>query len=172
MAKRILAIVGLVLVVGATAVVAIAIWPSRTGTGDTTPTPTGQTRTAVSRPVGAPGKGPPPGSTDAPTTLRAQRASDVRFALQPVSGTLPVRHPFKHPPAAGVLFDVKSGEVLWQRRPRLEHAIASLTKMMTALMVARDDTPHERVEISRNAAHTSGSATGLLPRGRKVPLEP
>jgi serine-type D-Ala-D-Ala carboxypeptidase (penicillin-binding protein 5/6) len=174
MTRRILAIVGLVLALGVTAAVAIAIWPSRTGTGDTTPTSSTQTRTAISREVGGPGKGalPGEGSTDAPTTLRAQRAGDVHFALQPVSGALPVHHPFKHPPAAGILFDVKSGEVLWQRRPRMEHAIASLTKMMTALMVVRDDPPEERVRISRNAAHTAGSATGLLPGGRKVPLEP
>jgi D-alanyl-D-alanine carboxypeptidase (penicillin-binding protein 5/6) len=44
--------------------------------------------------------------------------------------------------------------------------------MMTALMVARADPPDARVRVSRNAAHTQGSATGLLPRGRKVPLEP
>ena len=25
--------------------------------------------------------------------------------------------------------------------------------------------------VSRNAAHTPGSATGLLPRGKKVPLD-
>jgi D-alanyl-D-alanine carboxypeptidase len=44
--------------------------------------------------------------------------------------------------------------------------------MMTALMVVNRNRPNERVRISRNAAHTSGSATGVLPRGRKVPLEP
>src|SRR5262249_7915264 len=95
-----------------------------------------------------------------------------RFALKPVIGPLPVQYRFKHPPAAGVLFDLKTGHVLWQRRPRLEHPIASLTKMMTALIVAQDDSPHERVRITRKAAQTPGSATGLLPRGRKVPLGP
>jgi D-alanyl-D-alanine carboxypeptidase len=44
--------------------------------------------------------------------------------------------------------------------------------MMTALMVSRTDPADERVKVSRNAANTQGSATGLLPRGRKVPLEP
>ncbi len=78
---------------------------------------------------------------------------------------------FKHPPLAGLLFDVKSGAVLWERKPQLERPIASLTKMMTALMVARTDPPDARVKVSRNAANTQGSATGLLPRGRKVPLE-
>jgi serine-type D-Ala-D-Ala carboxypeptidase (penicillin-binding protein 5/6) len=66
---------------------------------------------------------------------------------------------------------VKSGQILWQRNPRLEHPIASLTKMMTALLVAQHDPASARVRISRKAAHVSGSATGLLPRGRRVPLQ-
>jgi D-alanyl-D-alanine carboxypeptidase len=73
---------------------------------------------------------------------------------------------------AGILFDVKSGSVLWQRNPRLEHPVASLTKMMTALLVAKNDRPGEHVLVSRKAAQTPGSATGELPRGTKVPLEP
>jgi D-alanyl-D-alanine carboxypeptidase len=89
-----------------------------------------------------------------------------------VIGPLPVRYPFKHPPVAGILFDVKTGAVLWQRNPRLEHPIASLTKMMTALMVANTDRPGEHVLVTRKAAQVPGSATGLLPRGKKVPLEP
>ena len=34
------------------------------------------------------------------------------------------------------MFDVDSGEILWQRRPYRELPIASLTKMMTALLIA------------------------------------
>ena len=94
------------------------------------------------------------------------------FALLPVTGPLPVHYRFKHPPVAGILFDVKSGAVLWERNPRLEHPIASLTKMMTALIVANRNRPGEHVLVSRKAAQTPGSATGLLPRGKKVPLEP
>ena len=48
-----------------------------------------------------------------------------------------MRYRFKHPPLAGILFDVKSGQILWERHPALEHPIASLTKMMTALLVAQ-----------------------------------
>jgi D-alanyl-D-alanine carboxypeptidase len=95
---------------------------------------------------------------------------DPQFVLQPASTPLPVRYRFKHPPLAGILFDVKSGEILWQRNPRLEHPVASLTKMMTALIVAEHDPRGARVKISEKAAHTPGSATGLLPRGKKVPL--
>ena len=158
MTRKIAAVAGLIVVSGVTAAVAIAIWPDRTG--DSTPTRTGT-------PVPASG----PGAEDLSlgTTVDPQL---TRFALQPVTGPLPVRHAFKHPPAAGVLFDVGSGRVLWQRHPRAERPIASLTKLMTALLVARADSAGERVWVSPKAAHTPGSATGLLPRGHKVPLEP
>jgi D-alanyl-D-alanine carboxypeptidase (penicillin-binding protein 5/6) len=78
---------------------------------------------------------------------------------------------FKHPPRSGLLFDLDTGEVLWRHRPDRVLPIASLTKMMTALMVANRNRPTEHVRISEKATHTPGSATGLLPRGKKVPLE-
>jgi serine-type D-Ala-D-Ala carboxypeptidase (penicillin-binding protein 5/6) len=177
MIKRVAVIGGLALLFGATAVVAIAIWPDRAGNGDTQSNTDSQ---AVSSTTGA-GTNDIPVVT-APTSKSAtgrraadlaklQRPTDLSFALQPVTGSLPVHYRFKHPPVAGILFDVRSGKVLWQRNPDMKRAIASLTKMMTALMVARADPPDARVKVSRNAAHTQGSATGLLPRGRKVPLE-
>jgi D-alanyl-D-alanine carboxypeptidase (penicillin-binding protein 5/6) len=156
MIKRILLIAVLVAAFVATATVAVAIWPKRTD----------ESRSRV----GAQSATAP--TVTAPDAGSAPLRVDTRFALTPVSGPLPVHYRFKHPPLAGVLFDVKTGQILWQRHPRLEHPIASLTKMMTALMVADRDRPSQRVLISPNAVHTPGSATGLLPRGRKVPLEP
>jgi serine-type D-Ala-D-Ala carboxypeptidase (penicillin-binding protein 5/6) len=177
MIKRIAAIVGLLLVFGATGTVAVAIWPEQTdeqaselpSTAATQPTPDSVAVDGTSGnsapPVGGRRSGPP-------TDIGTAPPLDPRFALQPVTGPLPVEYRFKHPPAAGILFDVKSGEVLWERHPTLKHQIASLTKMMTALLVAQGDSPKERVMISGKAAYTPGSATGLLPKGRKVPLEP
>jgi D-alanyl-D-alanine carboxypeptidase (penicillin-binding protein 5/6) len=177
MIKRTAAIVGLLLALGAVAVIAIAIWPEEAGDGDTQPTSSDRTLSATGgeRANGTPGESRSPAERLADrlsADLAAmERPDDARFALQPVTGPLPVHYRFKHPPVAGILFDVKSGEVLWQRNPGLERPIASLTKMMTALMIARADPPDARVKVSRNAAHTQGSATGLLPRGRRVPLE-
>ena len=151
-------VAGLIVAFGATAAVAIAIWPDRTA--DSTPTRTGTAVPAVG------------GASAAISTGTSVDAEVTPFALQPVTGPLPVHYRFKHPPAAGLLFDVRSGRILWQRQPRLEHPIASLTKMMTALLVARQDPPNDRVLVSAKAEHTPGSATGLLPRGKKVPLEP
>ena len=176
MIKRIAAILGLLLAFGAAAVLAIAIWPESAGNGDTQSTRSD--RTLAGRGTAANGI---PGDSEAAferdggrlasVVAKLARPDDARFALRPVTGPLSLQYRFKHPPAAGILFDVKSGEVLWQRNPELERPIASLTKMMTALMAARANEPGGRVKISRNAAHTQGSATGLLPHGRKVPLE-
>ena len=173
MIKRSAAIAGVVVALGATAAVAIAIWPERAGEGGSTSTGQPSVGSAAGRAGGLDGgtqAGIP--SVTAPDIGTAPLTVDARFALRPLAGPSPVRYRFKHPPLAGVLFDVRTGKVLWQRHPRLEHPIASLTKMMTALMVANRNRPGERVKISQKAAHTPGSATGLLPRGKKVPLEP
>jgi serine-type D-Ala-D-Ala carboxypeptidase (penicillin-binding protein 5/6) len=156
MIKRIAIVVGLVVLFGATAAVAVAIWPERAGDQGSMETRPDPIIPAVT----------------APDIGTAPLAVSTRFALLPVTGPLPVHYRFKHPPLAGVLFDVKSGEVLWQRHPHLEHPIASLTKLMTALMVANRNRPTEHVMISEKATHIPGSGTGLLPRGKKVPLEP
>ncbi|HEY7266840.1 MAG TPA: serine hydrolase [Solirubrobacterales bacterium] len=179
MIRRAAAILGVALALGAIAVIVIAIWPENAGNGDTQSVRADSDASASPRggvaaagvAVGPRGSMRRGGNRLASDLARLARPDDARFALRPVSGPLPVHYRFKHPPVAGVLFDVRSGEVLWQRKPQLERPIASLTKMMTALMVARADPPDARVKISRNAAHTQGSATGLLPRGRKVPLE-
>jgi D-alanyl-D-alanine carboxypeptidase (penicillin-binding protein 5/6) len=172
MIKKVAAIAAVLLALAATAVVAIAIWPERAGEGDSTST--SAVRTPPSSTAGTVGvAGNPrtqPSVTVPPDITRTIALS--RFGLLPVTGPLAVHYRFKHPPVAGILFDVKSGAVLWERHPRLEHPIASLTKMMTALLVARRNRPGEHVLVSRKAAQTPGSATGLLPRGKKVPLEP
>ena len=78
---------------------------------------------------------------------------------------------FRHRPRAGIVFDVDTGEVLWRRRPTAIHPIASLTKIMTALLVVERTTPRERVKITRAALAYRGSGVGRLPRGRRVPTE-
>src|SRR3954454_9490610 len=171
MIRRIAVIGGVLLALGVTAVVAIAIWPERTSDEDANPA-----REAGSLPVSTPDSAGTTGAVQQAPAVTvppdiARTIAISRSGLLPVTGPLPVHYRFKHPPVAGILFDVKSGSVLWQRNPDMERPIASLTKMMTALMVARVDPPNARVKVSRNAAHTQGSATGLLPRGQEVPLE-
>ena len=76
----------------------------------------------------------------------------------------------KGPLRSGLLFDVNSGQVLWQRNPTQVVAIASLTKMMTALLVVEHAKPDAQVMITSDALHYSGSGIGLLHQGRRVSL--
>ncbi len=93
-----------------------------------------------------------------------------RFALEPEVDPLPVEHDFADPPRAGVMFDLDTGEILWARHPDRELPIASLTKMMTAWVIASRHRPGEKVLISRDAVRTGGSKVGVLPEGEEVKL--
>jgi D-alanyl-D-alanine carboxypeptidase (penicillin-binding protein 5/6) len=94
-----------------------------------------------------------------------------RFTVRPARPPAAVRIHFKRPPSAGLLFDVRSGEVLWQLHPRRELPIASLTKMMTALIVAQRHRLREQVLITPRVLSYAGSGVGLLPRGKRVKLK-
>jgi serine-type D-Ala-D-Ala carboxypeptidase (penicillin-binding protein 5/6) len=78
---------------------------------------------------------------------------------------------FHHPPRAGLLFDLDSGQVLWQRNPHTRLRIASLTKMMTALLTVEAEPPSARVLVTRAAVDSAGSKVGVLPLGKHVRLE-
>jgi D-alanyl-D-alanine carboxypeptidase (penicillin-binding protein 5/6) len=82
----------------------------------------------------------------------------------------PVVVKFKKPPRSALLFDLDTGRVLWRRDPTVVVPIASLTKMMTALVVAERVKPGSKVRITNEALHyeAGGSAVGLLPRGKWI----
>lgn len=175
MSKRIAAIVSLLAVFAATAAFPVVLSPDREEGGDTAGASAARDPEAARRHAldadGIPGNSPPRvGRTPRPAGVVPAAGPD--FSLQPPPSPLPVKVQIKRPPASGVLFDVNSGEVLWQRRARRERPIASLTKMMTALLIAERGASRDRVRISRKAARTPGSATGILPAGRAVPLQP
>ena len=83
----------------------------------------------------------------------------------------PIAMRFRHEPSAGLLFDLDTGRVLWRRNPTQPLPIASLTKMMTALLVVERTKPAEPVLITKQALAYQGSGVGVLPRGKRVPLE-
>ncbi len=78
---------------------------------------------------------------------------------------------FHAPPRAGVLFNLDTGQVLWQRNPYTRLRVASLTKMMTALLTVKASRPNARVLVTRAAVNSAGSKVGVLPLGRHVRLE-
>jgi D-alanyl-D-alanine carboxypeptidase len=91
--------------------------------------------------------------------------------LRTVGAADPVHVHFKRPPRSGLLFDLDTGEVLWRRHPARERPIASLTKMMTALLVVDRARPDSRVLITKQALAYTGSGVGVLPRGKRIKVE-
>jgi D-alanyl-D-alanine carboxypeptidase len=61
--------------------------------------------------------------------------------------------------------------VLWRDHPERVLPIASLTKMMTALVVVDHLGPRAKVPITWQALRYRGSGVGLLPRGKSIPVE-
>jgi serine-type D-Ala-D-Ala carboxypeptidase (penicillin-binding protein 5/6) len=89
----------------------------------------------------------------------------------PLSGVDAFSIELRKPPRAGLVFDLDSGEVLWRRRPLKVVSIASLTKIMTALVTVDRSQPDDAVRITPAALNYEGSAIGLLPKGKRVRLE-
>ena len=137
------------------AVVATLLLAGRAGDPDG---PQGATAAPAPGPLLDSGTAPLAGGGTAPSPLavQLQGAPDV------------VRVAFRQPPRSGLLFDVDSGRVLWRHEPERVLPIASLTKMMTAL-VAADRVPEgAQVPVTREALNYTGSGVGLLPRGKEV----
>ena len=100
----------------------------------------------------------PPAAPYSPASVSLE--GDDAFALR-----------FRRPPRAGLVFDLGSGEVLWRRDPLDPRPVASLTKVMTALVVATSTRPRERVRVPAAALRYTGRGVGVLKRGRRVPVE-
>jgi D-alanyl-D-alanine carboxypeptidase len=77
-----------------------------------------------------------------------------------------------HPaPRAGLVFDLADGRVVWRRGATRTRPIASLTKLMTALLAVERFGPRDLVRIPRRADRVGGSRMGGLRPGRKVRAE-
>jgi D-alanyl-D-alanine carboxypeptidase (penicillin-binding protein 5/6) len=109
-----------------------------------------------------------PGPARMPSSTNAARSP---YGLEVSAGQPPVKVAFKDWPAAGILFDVDTGEVLWEKDADRQLPIASLTKMMTALLIAESHGPGEDVAITPEALAYEGSGMGVLPKGQEVELE-
>lgn len=101
----------------------------------------------------------------------ARKPSGSLYGSQPAPAAERVNLQLKRGLRSGLLFDVRTGAVLWARDPGRILPIASLTKMMTALVVTDRARPGARVLITPAAVHFIGSGVGLLPLGKRVNLE-
>jgi serine-type D-Ala-D-Ala carboxypeptidase (penicillin-binding protein 5/6) len=146
----------LLLVAAAAAAVALALQQrggDHGGSAETAPAKQRAVRDGGLEPLAGGGTAP------APPAVRLEDGGD------------PVRARFKHMPRSGLLFDADTGRVLWRHKPARVLPIASLTKMMTALLVADRLGPRTRVPITRQALRYQGSGVGLLPRGKRIRTE-
>jgi serine-type D-Ala-D-Ala carboxypeptidase (penicillin-binding protein 5/6) len=96
-----------------------------------------------------------------------------RFALPGVGSPADdvVHASFAEPPRAGLLFNLDTGRVLWQLNPYARLRIASLTKMMTALVTVLSAPARAPVLVTKAAENMPGSRVGVLPLGKHVELE-
>jgi serine-type D-Ala-D-Ala carboxypeptidase (penicillin-binding protein 5/6) len=99
-----------------------------------------------------------PAPATSPLTLRLTGAPDLLHV------------DFKHPPRGGLLFDLDTGQVLWRHNPTRVLPIASVTKMMTALLIVDRLPEGTKVKVTKEALAYRGSGVGLLPKGKRVGL--
>jgi D-alanyl-D-alanine carboxypeptidase len=74
----------------------------------------------------------------------------------------------KRGPKAALAFDLADGSVLWRHRATTVRPIASLTKIMTALLAVERFDAHDRVRVPRLAERVGGSRMSGLKPGRHV----
>jgi D-alanyl-D-alanine carboxypeptidase (penicillin-binding protein 5/6) len=155
------------------AVVAAALVYAALGHG-ITPSNRGKGKATAAGHHAKPGA-PHPGAPGSPRRLSAIGLPLGRPPL-PLNLSDPAADPlhlgFPEPPRAGIVIDLDSGRVLWQLGALQRLRIASLTKMMTALLTVKSTPPDAHVLITKQAEETSGSKVGVLPLGRRVPLKP
>lgn len=132
--------------------------PASNSSQSTTPEANSSTVTKVQRPKVESGAPAGYATALAPAAVRERVIRDLKGSVID-----------KQQLTSGLLFDVRSGHVLWSKRPTDVLPIASLTKLMTALVVTAHSKPSDRVLITKQAVDFTGSGIGLLPRGKYVP---
>lgn len=86
----------------------------------------------------------------------------------------PIKNPQQIAPIvdarAAIVMDRESGEILFEKNPHDRLAIASITKLMTVLIILEENDPSEIVTVSGNANSTEGS-TMFLQTGEQITVE-
>lgn len=86
----------------------------------------------------------------------------------------PVKDPHQIAPIidskGAVAIDRKTGTILYEKNPHQQMAIASITKLMTALIIIEENQLDEIVTVSRNSSSTEGS-TMFLHSGEQITVE-
>ena len=99
-----------------------------------------------------------------PIRSGATRVDLVKPALLPALFLVPA-------PRAGLAFDFSDGRTLWRQGATSIQSIASLTKLMTALLTVERFGPRNHVKITPAADRADGTHMGGLTAGRSVRVE-
>ena len=99
----------------------------------------------------------------------------MRVSSADVSFWTPSTMPAGAPPfrgRAGILVDMDTGEILWEKQPDLELPPASLTKVLTSLVALENFTPDQEVTVTADALGQSSADTLMgLKAGETLSVE-
>lgn len=88
--------------------------------------------------------------------------------------SIPIKKPHFIAPVinakSSIAIDLKTGTILYEKNAHKKLQIASITKLMTALIILEESDLQESVTVSRNAASTQGS-TMFLAAGEQITVE-
>lgn len=102
-------------------------------------------------------------NTGTPSTFRT---ASLSFSNLVETKTVPLKNPEMISPIIGaksaISTDMESGEILFEKNVHERLQIASITKLMTILIILEENRFDETVKISKNAANTEGSTMHLV----------
>lgn len=107
-------------------------------------------------------------SASAETAPPAPKPVVVRWGVDKAPAKHRVRPRLPGWPAAGILIDLSTGQVMWSYKADMRRPIASLTKMMNALVVTSRPILNKTIRISPSAANMGGSVVGDLAVGSRI----
>jgi D-alanyl-D-alanine carboxypeptidase len=114
-------------------------------------------------------------ATRPPDRLAQTSGPDMNVANAVVSFWTPETMPAGAPPIrgrAGILVDMDTGEILWERQQDLELAPASLTKVLTSLVALENFSPGQEVTVTADALGQSSADTLMgLKAGETLTVE-
>lgn len=102
------------------------------------------------------------------------RTASLSFANLTETTSVPIKNPEMLAPVieakASIAMDISSGEILFEKNIHERVQIASITKLMTMLIILEENRFDETVTVSQNAATTEGS-TMYLRAGEEITIE-
>ncbi|MGQ9458093.1 MAG: D-alanyl-D-alanine carboxypeptidase family protein [Anaerolineae bacterium] len=101
-----------------------------------------------------------------PPSLTERDAGGMRITPAQVEALLALQAPPTLLAEAALLGDETTGQVLWEKNAHEPRAVASTTKIMTALIILERAHLDEEVVVSTAAAYTGGNKVGLAPGER------